>query len=203
MENILLPTISKTISRIAIFVYSGIIGSAIFPAACAAQNSAENMVDVSQCVGILDEGQRLACFDQLTAHLQHQSSEDQLPIVDSLARQPSATLTEQSENGPAIDRNFAETDDVDEFGRPPQSPRLMASDNGAVELFDRVASLRKRAPNLWAITLESGQVWLQSNSQFFHLREGDEVKVYPSRLGGSFRLKRVDTNGFIQVERVE
>jgi hypothetical protein len=101
------------------------------------------------------------------------------------------------------------TTDVTEFGK--QSPvaaeaaKVRANQDGEEELHDRIVSVQEREPGRALITLESGQVWYQSNSQRFRLVKGMAVRIYPSPLRGSYRLSRDDgkETGFIQVERVQ
>src|SRR5690606_21544184 len=75
---------------------------------------------------------------------------------------------------------------VDDFGRQPA--RVVQADDGKNELIDTVASLQQLGPNLWVITLESGQRWQQMLSKRYALQVGDDVRIYPTRWGSSFRL---------------
>ena len=82
------------------------------------------------------------------------------------------------------------------------APRLVTGDDGEEELIGRIAELQ-RGQNGWIVTLEHGQVWRQMNTKRYALREGQEVRIYPTRWGDSYRLSVVDGAGFIQVERIE
>jgi len=100
---------------------------------------------------------------------------------------------------------------ISDFGRETVSAsrnrentaRVLETDDGEKELVDLVARLDEKVPNQWEITLESGQVWYQINSKRFRLREGMQVRIYPSPFGGSFRLSASNMNGFIQVRRIQ
>ena len=70
------------------------------------------------------------------------------------------------------------------------------------EIFATVAQLRETVPNSFLITLDNGQVWRQTVPLAYGLREGAEVRLYPSRWGDSYRLTDDDLRGYIQVERV-
>lgn len=109
---------------------------------------------------------------------------------------------------------YPESDRAEEFGLNESSPasgragqfgknepQVVVNDKGKEELIGRVTSLDK-GPNGWIITLEHGQVWRQMISKRFQLREGQEVRIYPTMWGKSFRLTLVDGAGFIQVERI-
>lgn len=90
---------------------------------------------------------------------------------------------------------------VEDFGR--QQARVVQADDGKDELIDTVASLQQLGPNLWVITLESGQRWQQMLSKRYALQAGDDVRIYPTRWGSSFRLSAERLGGYIQVERVD
>jgi len=89
---------------------------------------------------------------------------------------------------------------VENFGR--ERARIVETEDGREELRDVVLDLDTYR-NMLTITLASGQVWRQTHSRRFNLREGDEVRIYPSRWGDSYRLETDRLNGFIQVGRVE
>src|SRR5690606_31006763 len=91
---------------------------------------------------------------------------------------------------------------VDDFGKVSAGQAQVIADSaGTQELHDTIAGLQEREPGRWLITLESGQVWYQTNSGRIRLRKGMEVRIYPSPLGGSFRLAGTDsTTGFVQVQ---
>lgn len=90
---------------------------------------------------------------------------------------------------------------VDDFGR--EQARIVQADDGKDELIDTVAALQQLGPNLWIITLESGQRWQQMLSKRYALQAGDEVRIYPTRWGSSFRLSVERLGGYIQVERID
>lgn len=70
------------------------------------------------------------------------------------------------------------------------------------EIVATVAALRETVPNSYLITLDNGQVWRQTVPMPYRLREGLEVRLYPSRWGDSYRLTNEQLRGYIQVERV-
>ena len=57
-------------------------------------------------------------------------------------------------------------------------------------------------PNAYLITLDNGQVWRQTVPMSYRLREGAEVRLYPSQWGDGYRLTDDNLRGYIQVERV-
>lgn len=90
---------------------------------------------------------------------------------------------------------------VDSFGR--QQARVVQDADGNGELIDTVADLEQLGPNLWLITLEGGQRWQQMLSKRYGLQVGDEVRIYSTRWGSSFRMSVERIGGYIQVERVD
>lgn len=89
---------------------------------------------------------------------------------------------------------------VESFGR--EQARVVENEDGREELVDVVSEIDTYR-NMLTITLASGQVWRQTHTKRFNLRKGDEVRIYPSRWGESFRLETDRLNGFIQVGRVQ
>jgi len=160
-------------------------------------------VDISPCMAMENDENRYACYDLLEQQVRS-SREAALPVV-SLRRNPQPAIVEQSEEVPE-----PESGSLDDFGKVTLSEagrqsnsRILETADGGQELLDTVTSLRQRIPNQWEITLASGQIWHQVNSKRFRLREGMEVRIYPSPLGGSFRLEASNMNGFIQVRRIQ
>ncbi len=91
--------------------------------------------------------------------------------------------------------------DVDNFGR--SASASVSTDSGGVkELTDTIASLKQSKPNMWRITLASGQVWQQAMSGTYLLQPGEKITIRPSGWGSSYRLYSERLGSFIQVDRV-
>lgn len=103
-------------------------------------------------------------------------------------------------SGEAVATSPAGDDRVGEFGR---QGRVVVNDSGEDELHDTIAELLMAKPNQWLIRLASGQVWRQTTPKRLNLREGDEVRIYPSHWGNNYRLEAGRLNGYIQIVRVE
>jgi hypothetical protein len=173
------------------------------------------MVDIAPCLAVADSAERYACYDRLAASArtaenaaqQVAPAPAQPPTVPQAAVTPIAEPSPVATESPAVAE--ASSTPVAEFGKTsPQGTRaaqVIANEGGDEELHDVITDLRQREPNRWLITLESGQVWYQSNSERFRLVKGMAVRIYPSPLRGSYRLARDDgkETGFIQVERVD
>jgi hypothetical protein len=93
-------------------------------------------------------------------------------------------------------------------GEAPAPPSGQAVDSHASEssapdeIRSSISALDERRPNEYLITLENGQIWRQSIAKRYPLRVGQDVRVYATRWGGSYRLSTIAASGFIQVERV-
>jgi hypothetical protein len=87
---------------------------------------------------------------------------------------------------------------------PPAAPAAAPQAEAAEpqEFVATVQSLRQTVPNSYVITLDNGQVWRQTYTEWYPLRPGQKVRVRPSRWGGTFWLTADEANGFIQVKRV-
>jgi hypothetical protein len=182
-----------------------------------AQQMPTVLVNIAPCMALATNTERYACYDQLEAAV-HAAQNS--PAISAVSPTPAGNEpAAASRSGTAPDTGEPDILDVptpatvptattvENFGVAPDTggARVATGADGAEELHDRITDLREREPGRWLVMLESGQVWYQTNSQRMRLRKGMEVRIYPSPLGGSFRMARVggaDT-GFIQVDRIE
>ena len=173
------------------------------------------LVDIAPCLALASSAERYACYDRLAASVRITDNAPQqvspAPVVQP-ETVPQTVVVPLAEPSPAVAETppAAETStSVAEFGKASapetRAAEVIANEGGDEELHDVITDLRQREPNRWLITLESGQVWYQSNSERFRLVKGMAVRIYPSPLRGSYRLARNDgkETGFIQVERVD
>jgi len=165
-----------------------------------AQNAV--FVDIAPCFELELHATRMACYEALDASVRaaRQASVTVAPEPPPVVDQPVPA------SAIPIDPPIVAATAIETFGnQTPATARVLSNEAGEQELLDTITGLREREPGRWLITLASGQVWYQTNSARMRLREGMEVRVYPSPLGGSFRMARAAGNstGFIQVSRVE
>ena len=183
------------------------------PLAAGAQNAPAIPRSFSDCQSIEETRARYLCYDLVEALNegadQSRPAEPASPATPArtIAPAPAAESREVVEQAPEPSREQDSTPPPQEalagFGREVPNASRIVVEQGQEELQDRIVALREREPNKWLITLESGQVWYQTNSQRYRLREGMEVRIYPSRMGGAWRLSANELNGFIQVHRVD
>lgn len=121
-----------------------------------------------------------------------------LPVIGNIFGRNRDVAVDQKvevDEEPASDR-------LENFGRGTTS-KVVENAEGEEELFDTVTELVMAKPNMWLIRLASGQVWRQTHVRRFNLREGDEVRIYPTNWGENYRLETQRLSGFIQLERIQ
>jgi len=176
-------------------------------------------VDIAPCMALAVDTDRHDCYDRLEAAVRAAQQLPPPPVATAptpaapaaqvpLTAPVPAPVTAPAPPAPVVSdaESPANSDAVETFGtQTPLEARVQANDGGDQELLDTITGLRQREPGRWLITLASGQVWYQTNSSRIRLREGMAVRIYPSPLGGSFRLAGTDgsSTGFVQVTRVE
>lgn len=168
--------------------------SLLLPAAAPAQ-----VVDISGCRAVQNTEDRFRCYEALEGQTG--------AAAPTAAPQAAPQLPKETGTaGSAADLDASERElaiTVDNFGdQQLRQARVKATQGGEVELQDSVVALKRLRPNLWQITLASGQVWRQMTSKAYHLEAGDEVRIYPSDWGKNYRLSAVHLQGFIQVQRL-
>jgi hypothetical protein len=137
---------------------------------------AQNTVDISRCMDIHSSAERMRCYDALADEVRARS-------------RPAAAVS-------------APEEEVRSFGKESPAP-VVDTRNGVAELHDRIESLRSTPAGDWIVTLASGQVWQQSVPGRYNLRNGLEVRIYPSKWGKTYRLTAPELKGFIQVRRLK
>jgi hypothetical protein len=155
-----------------------------------AQNSEGITIDVAECVEIASPDERFACYERRVDAARRGAAE---PGTGAADRPPTAAQQEVSreEATPSAPRNA----DIDVRAASRNEPESR-------ELVGMIASLRETVPNSYLITLENGQVWRQTTARAYPLQPGQQVRIYPTNWGDSFRLTSANSKGFIQVRRV-
>lgn len=152
--------------------------------------AAAQLVDVSACRDIGDRLERFDCYESLGREdapmLVEEESGEALPVTET-AEEVAEVVPER----------------VQRFGLPENRSRVVDEEGGDSVLLATIASLDVHNYQQWLITLENGQVWRQMLSKRFNLKEGDAVRIVPSRWGTDYRLTAPHLAGYIQVERVE
>ena len=150
-------------------------------ATAAAQQAPGVFVDISACIEIEAAVARLDCFD-------------------ALARSASAQTV--SEASGAADSAYAPRRNETGRGAVARERDATEAEEESADIVSRVSALREIVPGQFEITLENGQVWRQTRSDRYRLQIGNEVRIFRSRLGGSYRLTAPVLRSQTRVERV-
>jgi hypothetical protein len=189
------------------------IGALLGTQAALAQRGSELTVEVSDCLEIEAPADRLACFERRVEETRGgEAAARPTPAPATSPAPAAAPRTVPTEAAPPAPAERAPAPvDVDAFGRSTvlrreeRATRQRAgreTQEERTELVAKVVSLRETVPNNYVITLDNGQVWRQNRPEAYPLQPGHEVRIYPGRLGDSYRLTAPFLRGWIQVERV-
>lgn len=181
--------------------------------------------DISDCRAIQDRLARYACYDSwdtAAGTVSRSRSSAPAPAAQNNGSQSARVEAVEEEESsffglgrifnrdaadvqPEATTEAAPVSELDGFGRTDESDnaRVLEGADGKSELVDTIASLEQYGPVMLRITLESGQEWQQMYSKSYPLKVGDEVRIYPTRWGSSYRLSAARLAGYIQVKRVE
>ncbi len=126
---------------------------------------------------------------------------------DSDARdpEPEATVANANAEADTEDLNWFERRRALRAARAAEreaQERAAAAEAAENEIHATITALRERGPNSWLITLDNGQMWDQVRPQWYPLRPGQQVRLYPTNWGSSYRLSALERGGYIQVTQV-
>lgn len=188
----------------------------LLPSALLAQQAGGSgeslMIDAGPCLNFETSVERLVCFEeQAKAAATARQGAATTATVNSLpvlkiqrstpapAQTRTTTSTAPAQEGAptSITPSPAVAVSGDSFGLPESGAK-----EASKELFSSIASFTEIQPNQYVITLVNGQVWRQMRTERYNISEGQDVRIYPTRWGSSYRLTVKELGGFIQVERI-
>lgn len=159
------------------------IGGGFGIQAARAQDAGSSVtVDVGECVNLQSPEERFACYERQVGAAR---------TAPPPAPPPGAPESASAAEG----RPEPAGDPVDATESPDKTAESQ-------EFVATITALRQTVPNRYVITLDNGQVWRQTYTEWYPLRPGLEVTLRPSRWGGTFSLTAAEHGGFIQVQRV-
>jgi hypothetical protein len=179
-----------------------------------AQRGGEVTVEVSDCLEIEAPAERLACFERRVDEARGEGEAPAAPPPPAAAAPPppaAAPAAPAAQTRPAPQAAPTAPAADDSFGRPSPTPsrreqraarEAQEAEAPVAEIVATIVTVRETVPNYRTITLDNGQIWRQTRSEFYPLQPGLEVRVYPANWGGSFRLTAPRLKGDIQVERL-
>jgi len=172
--------------------------------------SAQKLVDISSCVSIVKDTERFACYENLARQsgaMPDAQSAHSAPTSTAAAPAPTpptnSAVPAASGQKSAAPATSTDSSRIAAFGAAIGKALLQTDTDGQEMLLDTVTTAKYYKPDIWQVTLSSGQIWRQMNAGVFNLRVGDMVQIYPSGWGKSYRLSVQGRSGFIQVERLD
>lgn len=150
--------------------------------AALAQGADSVTVDVGECVNLRSPEERFACYERHVAAASTAPAAAP-PAPAAEAERATGTRSESASDAAASPARRGEATEPQEFAA-------------------KVTALRQIVPNSYLITLDNGQVWRQTYTEWYPLLPGQKVRIRPSRWGGTFWLTADGSNGFIQIKRV-
>lgn len=158
-------------------------------------------VDVGDCVDLESPEERFACYEERANAALHKAGDEEAGDAASAApEERSEARRERANESEAHAANESETGAPDDRDRA--SRTFERETNERREIVATIKALRETVPNSYVITLDNGQVWRQMAPKVYNFQPGDQVRIYPSHWGKSYRLTVEKLRGFIQVERV-
>lgn len=184
--------------NVCLLIITGLVSSMVY-----AQDSA-----FMACARYTERELRVACLEaalneareQRNSEVNSAVTEQYQPYPGNVKRGP--TYQDRIETF-GLEKNEESNRGRGETFNQEQTARVFTTADGTDELFDEIAALNSFKPNMWDITLSSGQVWRQVQPKRFNLRRGDTVRIYSSSWGDNFRLTTSRLSGFIQVSRIK
>jgi hypothetical protein len=202
------------------YLVSGLLTTLLLPVSV---GSFAQAVDVSSCQKIEDRLARYACYDGVdpqgtvaprrepqaqttrtqNARVERAEEEEEEGFFGRLFDGDDDEPAEADDEAQVADSAAPAGSEVDSFGRNSDSAQVREDEEGRAELVDTVASIEQLGPKMMLVTLESGQQWRQMLTKRYPLRVGDEVRIYSTRWGSSYRLSADRLDGYVQVKRVD
>lgn len=200
----------------SVTVASIVLGFLIAHAAVG-QDGASVVVDLGECVNIVVDHERFACYERRVAESTRSEPERDNRVSESNA----AAIDAEPESRPLapapnpVSLDLPEPRSLDERRSARAAERVQAQEERAQRKATRdepaeaeelgfiasITQLRETVPNAWLVALDNGEVWEQIDPKPYRLREGMQVRIYASSWGSSYRLTALDLNGFIRVRQ--
>jgi hypothetical protein len=161
------------------------------PASLTLPASAAGQDDVLKCLGIVDNGARLACYDRTVPALRHTPQPPAAPSAPVAPAAPAVAAPvnkEQAFGAERIDRKDAPAGTV-------------AQETESITA--KLTSVSQQTVDRYTFTLDNGQVWSQVVARSVaNAKPGKEVKIEKGMFG-SFTMTIDGVTGIIKVRRVK
>jgi hypothetical protein len=157
-----------------------------FVLCCVQAQAADLASGMQQCLQLSQDQARLQCYD----HLARQS------VTPAAAVAATPTPVASAPDTPAAPAAAA-VDPTQSFGLEKRTPKEQIADLQLV-----AKSVRTTAKGRVEITMENGQIWLQTDDSRFDVKPGDVCRIERAMMG-SFLLDNGRSNRKIRVRRVD
>lgn len=206
------PPVTGALAAAAVAVASIALGSLLLAHAAVGQDGAGVVVDVAECVNIVGDQERFACYERRVAERTRREPE---PATSAPERNPAAIDAEEPASvataapldspEPTLEERRSARDAERVQAKEERAQRKAARDESReaedTGFASSITQLRETVPNAWLIALENGEVWEQIDPKPYRLKEGMQVRIYASSWGSSHRLTTPELNGFIRVRQ--
>ena len=161
-----------------------------------AQAATQLEQQLASCAAKADKLDRLVCYDDLAAKVATQSATP-APVAAPVVTSTAAPVAAAAIAPAAVATSAASADAVDEFGiqRKPAETQIE-------KIYLQVKDVDADPYGAIVITFDNGQVWKQTDSRKYKLKQGESVYIEKGALG-SFLLGVDDRNGTIRVKRLQ
>lgn len=153
-----------------------------------ANNHSELTKDLSLCMELANDNQRLVCFDKL-AKL-HASPTKTLNSQNDVASQQEILILAEAKKAKEI-ADFSK-EDLKKTGK----------DKGPDSITATISKLTKLIRGQWVIYLENGQKWQQQDSNTIKLKVGTNIRLKKGTMGAVYLYKE-GSHRSIRVERLK
>jgi hypothetical protein len=211
------PRATGTPATASVTVTSVLVGSLLIAQAAVGQDGASVVVDLGECVKLVVDHERFACYERRVAESTRSETERDKNVPESNSAEIGAAPESRSPAPlpSAAPLDLPEPQSLEERRSARAAERVQANEERAQRKATRdepseaedpgfissITQLRETVPNAWLVALDNGEVWEQIDPKPYRLREGMQVRIYASTWGSSHRLTAPDLNGFIRVRQ--
>lgn len=159
--------------------------SLTLPAAAAGQD------DVLKCLGIIDNGARLACYDRTVPALRYTAPPPGAPAAPPAPAAPAVAAPVNKEQAFGAER-------IDRKDAPPGTVAQEAE-----RITAKLTGVSQQTTDRYTFTLDNGQVWSQVVARSIANAKPGKVVTIEKGMFGSFTMTIDGVTGIIKVRRVK
>ncbi|MPY26661.1 hypothetical protein FM037_24885 [Shewanella psychropiezotolerans] len=162
--------------------------------------------DLLSCSAKADKLDRLICYDQIATSVKSapkvtSSTSTSTAAATTAVAATSVAAASQAQSVTAIPTTLPANIE-DEFGNKNLKKTKEEAQKEITKIYMEIASISKDAYGALKISFSNGQVWKQSDSRRYKVKEGQSVFIEKAALG-SFVLGTDERNSTIRVKRLK